>query len=339
MAQKKGKLSKKAQISIISAGLALLLAIALIITNVFIPVKYLSAYFVAKDKNVEGQMRVTFLDLGNSDCTLIELPDGKTMLVDGGNGTHANTVKALKELNRRGVDKIDYLICTSVSDETCAGLSEIIKYKKTDTVYAPYCTTLYVTEGYRKFSEELKRQNKDFTVAEYGQGVVNGEYGYSFCFLSPSVHSNPKGEYESLNKDPTPKNIRNASAVIWLEYGGTGILLLSNAGKEVQEKLVNSYSDGIGLDFYGKAVDITNCSIIRVADHGSDDGTYAPLYDLIKPETAIISVGENGRNCPALSAMSDAQNYVKDKLYRTDESGTVTVTVNKGTYEVLKEKV
>ncbi|MBD5584666.1 MAG: hypothetical protein HDQ88_06255 [Clostridia bacterium] len=335
MAQKKGKLSKRALISIISAVLALLLAVALIVTNIFIPVKYLSAYFVLKDENVAGQMRVTFIDVGNSDCTIIELPDGKIMLVDGGNGTHANTVKALKELNRRGIDKIDYLICTSVADETCAGLTEILKYKKAEIVYAPYCTTPYVSEGYRKFSEELKRQNKDFTVAEYGKGVVNPEYGYSFLFLSPSVHSNPQGEYESLNKDPTPKNIRNASAVIWLEYAGVGILLLGNAGKEVQERLVNAYSDDIGLD----TVDITNCSIIRVADHGSDDGTFAPLYDLIKPETAIISVGENGRNCPALSAVSDAYAYVKDKLYRTDEDGTVTVTVNKGTYEVLKEKV
>lgn len=339
MTRKKCKLSKRAIILIITAIFALLLAISLIVTNVFIPVKYLSAYFVGKDKNVAGQMRVTFLDVGYGDCTLIELPDGKTMLIDGGNGTHANNVKVLKELNKRAVEEIDFLICTSVADETCAGLCEILKYSKVKTVYAPYCNNVYVTEGYRKFQEEIKRREIDCVTAEYGEGFRNGESNYSFCFLSPSVHTNPQGEYESLNKSPTPKNIRNASAVIWLEYGGISFLFMSNAGKEVQKKLVTAYSDGIGFDFYGQTVDITSCSVIRVADHGSDDGTYAPLYDLIKPETAIISVGENGRGCPSLSALGDAYNYVKDRLYRTDEDGTVTVTVKNGNLEVFKEKV
>ena len=54
-------------------------------------------YYVKKPdvvKRADGELRVHFLDVGQGDCTLIELPDGKVALIDGGDSTQ-QTEKSL----------------------------------------------------------------------------------------------------------------------------------------------------------------------------------------------------------------------------------------------------
>ncbi len=335
--KKKRKLSRSQLTAIVTAGIGLFIAIVIIVLNVFIPVKYLSSYLVSKNVNEVGQMRVNFLDVGNGDCTVAELPDGKILLIDGGDGTYSHNLKVFKELNSRGIDKIDYLICSSVENEACGGLSEILKYKQVDKIFAPYCPLKYVSEGYESFCEEVERLEKKVTFCEYGIGVFDEESGYSFCFLSPDTHLSDDGEYQALLKDPTAENIKNASAVIRLEYEGVSFLFLGSTGQAVQKKLISDYNFA-DIEIGGHKIDLTDCDVLKMSDHGSTEGAYAPFLDLISPHTAIISVGENGRGCPTLAALANAQNYVGDSLYRTDELGTVTVEVKDGNYEIFKEK-
>lgn len=333
--KKKRRLSRKHIILIVTAGILLVAAISIIILNSFIPVKYLSSFFVLGKPNEEGQLRVNFVDVGNGDCTIIELPDGKVLMIDGGDGTYPRNAEILKELNSRKIDKIDYLICSSVENGSCGGLAEILNYKSADKIFAPYCPVTYISDGFKSFSDAVKKQGKDVSYCEYGVGV-EGE-GYTFCFLSPDSHLYEDGEYGKLLNSPTEQNIKNASAVIWLECGGVNFMFSGNAGQAVQKKLIDYYNVS-GLEFGGRTIDITKCDIVKLSDHGSEAGAYAQFTDLIKPEAAIISVGENGRGNPTLAAIANAQNNVGDRLYRTDELGTITVTVKGGKYEISKEK-
>ena len=129
--KKKMEFSRGRVAAIITAAVVGLLVIVLIVINIFIPIKYLSAYFVGKDEREEDTLRVTFIDVGYGDSTLCEFPDGKVMLIDGGDGSYANNLAILTVLNERGVDTIDYLVCTSVLGEYCGGLDEVISsFKK-----------------------------------------------------------------------------------------------------------------------------------------------------------------------------------------------------------------
>lgn len=335
--KKKRKISRTQIISIVMAGLVLLAVISLIIINAFIPVKYLSAYFVSKNINEEGRLRVNFLDVGNSDCTIVELPDGKILLIDGGDGTYSHNLKIFKEFNSRGIDKIDFLICSSVSGDVCGGLAEVLKYKTVDKIFAPYCPVTYMSDGYNAFCKEVLKLGKEVEFCEYGAGVFDGEAGYSFCFLSPDFHLYENGEYGKLLRDPTSANIKNASAVIWLEYGGVSFLFMGNTGKSVQEKLMDYYNL-TGFEFGGSAIDLTDCDIVKISDHGSKEGECAQFMDFISPDAAIISVGENGNGYPSLPAIASVQRSVGNSLYRTDELGTITIEVKDGNYGIFKEK-
>ncbi|MDE6075525.1 MAG: hypothetical protein K2G26_03720, partial [Clostridia bacterium] len=135
---RKSKLPKRITALIITAVICVVLIAAILVTNIFVPVRYLTAYLVRANKNVNGVLRVSYADAGFGDCILIELPDGKNVLIDGGDGAYPNTLHILRFLNARGVNNIDYLVCSSVKDEHCGGLAELLKYKKVGYAYIPY---------------------------------------------------------------------------------------------------------------------------------------------------------------------------------------------------------
>ena len=327
------KTTKKA---IVLSIIAVVLIIAVLITNAFIPIKYLSAYISSTDKNRQGEMRVRFLDVGFGDCALVELPDGKNLLIDGGDGIYSHELSLLKTLNSSGIDVIDYLVCTSVFSEHCGGLEEILKYKKVKTVYAPYCTNASNFNEYSAFISRAERSAEVVKISEIGEGVTS-EYGYTFTFLSPTTYTFSGGEYDLFNKNPTEQNARAASAVLWLEYAGRGIMFLSDATYGVQSAISVTYSLGGALYFNGRNIDITKCMAVKTACHGASGSVCEAFYDLISPEAAIISVGENGRSYPAEDVVLNLQN--KCSLYRTDADGTICIKIGaNGNYGLTKEK-
>lgn len=341
--RKKRRLSKARLRLIIVAAVTAALVIALLITNVFIPVKYIASYFVLRNRGAEdGVMRVRFVDVGYGDCTIVELPDGKNMLIDAGNGAYKSEARIFKFLNKCDIETIDYLVCTSVNNEHCGGLADIVKRKKIKKVFLPYCLNAYVTDGYRDFISAVNACGAQTVISEYGAGESNEEYGYFFTFLSPTVHSDASetAEYTRLNANPADERARNnASAVMWLEYGKTSFLMLGDVEYDVQNKILDSYLLAVGDgDLYcplnGRGVWLDDCNVIKVANHGNEKSKCAPLYDAVQPETAIVSVGKNGRGCPSVEVLSDAINYVGGDLYRTDDFGTVTVEVTAENYAV-----
>lgn len=332
---KNKKLTKPVISVIVSAVIAVVIIIALLITDVFVPVKYLSAYFVKPHKNKSGELRVNYLSVGFGDCTLIELPDGKNVLIDGGDGAYSNVLHVLKFLNFRGVDKIDYLVCTSVKGEHCGGLSELVKYKSVGFAYIPYCLNTRITAEYRSFIAEIENSNVPYGYACVGEGVVGD--GYFFTFLSPTNYLSPHGEYAAMNENPDKANIENASAVCWLEYDGTAFAFTSDIRADGLKRIVGEYNSAVGLGqpycpIGGYSVKLDKCKILTAPAHAGKDNTYAPWYDLIKPEQTVISVGKSYAGYPSDMALSDICNYCKP-LY-TMYDGDITVTVKDGGYTI-----
>ena len=329
---KAGKIFFITVVSVVAA-----VVVALLITNIFVPVKYLFAYFTIANSNKDGEFRLSFLNVGYGDCVVAEFPDGKTLLVDGGNGSYSNNLKVLSELNSRGIDKIDYLVCTSVSAETGGGLSDILRYKDVERVFIPYCPFTYVTEEYRSFILELDKTDIEAQTLEYGVEVYDDESDFGFSVLSPSNHLLENGEISDFLNDPSEKNINNASAVIYIDYKGFGALLCGNGGTEVLDKL-NTFCQ-TGVEINGRTIDLKNCKIITLPNHGSGASGLNTLMQSLSPRYAVLSVGENAKNLPSPSAISTAQNVVGENFFRTDFDGTITVTVKSdGTINLSKEK-
>ncbi len=323
------RLSKGAVTAIISIASAAVVICTLLIVNIFYPLKYITAFLVSGSRSPEGELNVHILDVGQADCAIVELPDGKTMLIDGGDGSYKNTLRILTELGRLDIDTIDYLICTSVSDEHCGGLAEIIKYKTVGTIYYPYCNNRYITDGFRTFCSAAESSGAELVISEYGVGAESGD-DFFFCFLSPSNHLSPLSEYADLNSDPTQENIDNASAVLWIEYAGAGIFWAGDARTDVLELIADVYVQGLEEDYFsfnGHTIDFSRCALYKVAAHGSENSRCTTLTDILMPGISVISVGaDNAEGCPAASVMTDLAAW--GDIYLTQYAGSVNIRIS-----------
>lgn len=342
MTSKNNRLTKGRIIAIITAAVVCVLVLTLIIINIFIPIKYLSAYFVVEEEREEGVLTVTFIDVGYGDCILCELPDGKILLIDGGDGSHQSTLAILRKLNERGVDKIDYLVCTSVLTEYCGGLAEIIEYKEVGQIFMPEISDSLtdITEAYAEFVEAAENSDAEISYCSYGNGAVGEDY--FFTFLSPSSADDPMGYYAALNSSPTDENILNASAVIWLEYAGRSFAFTSSAGKDALEDIVDSYNMMTEAgDKYGAIGDysvvLSDCDVVSVPGHGREECSSAIWYEALSPSVAVISVGENYSGYPSTQALADIGSVAETLL--TMEHGDISITVDKnGNLNIIYEE-
>ena len=72
-----------------------------------------------------GGLTVTYLDVGQGDCTLLQC-DGQVMLIDAAEGNQANKITAY--LKQHGVTAIDYLVCTHAHADHCGGMKAVIAH-------------------------------------------------------------------------------------------------------------------------------------------------------------------------------------------------------------------
>ncbi|MCD7728635.1 MAG: MBL fold metallo-hydrolase [Clostridia bacterium] len=335
MAKGKGKLTKGAIAAIISIATTAVVISTLLIINLFFPLKYASAYFVTRSRSPSDGMYFHFLDVGHADCAIVEFPDGKVMLIDGGDGTYASTHKILKTLNGLDIDYIDYLVCTSVNEEHCGGLADIIEQKSVGTIYYPYSANVYITDEYYAFYNAAKECGAQMVVSEYGAGDESDGGEYFFVFLSPVNHGSALSEYTTMNTSPTAENMDNASAVMWIEYAGNGVFYASDVHTDILSSIVKDYNfynnDGLGSYFTlgSHEVDFSNCVLYKTANHGSYDSICSELYNLLSPSYSVISVGEqNASDCPSVYVMADLYQY--GDIFITMYTGDVAAKIDEG---------
>ena len=89
---------------------------------------------VALSTVAEGEMYVTFLDVGQGDCTIIQTKDGN-MMIDAGNNSWGETVVAA--LDERGIEELDYLILTHPDADHIGGADNVLREITVEKVLMP----------------------------------------------------------------------------------------------------------------------------------------------------------------------------------------------------------
>lgn len=91
---------------------------------------------VSADAINRADFEVTYLDVGQGNCAVIRLPDGKVAVVDGGNVVYGK--KIVDFLKSKNVERIDYLIATHADVDHIGGLLDVLLEFEVKNIYRPF---------------------------------------------------------------------------------------------------------------------------------------------------------------------------------------------------------
>lgn len=233
---------------------------------------------------------VHYIDVGQGDSELV-CCNGEYMLIDAGEPDASDAV--LEYLDRHGIDKLDYLVCTHSHSDHCGGLDAVVERLDVGTVFtSPYAGD---SPSYEIFTDAVYGAGLELTVPELGESYRLGEASFSFI--------GPVEDYDNTNDD---------SLVLRLEYGDTSFLFTGDMTAKAEKDLIK---DGASL----------RCDVLKVGHHGSSGSScYQFLYEA-QPGIGVISCEKgNSYGHPheeTLSRLDDADVTV----YRTDLEGSIVI--------------
>lgn len=237
----------------------------------------------------EGELRVSFIDVGQGDSEFIELPNGETLLIDAGtNETGADVVNYIESL---GYSSIDYVVGTHPHEDHIGGLGDVIRTFDVESVYMPKVTA--DTKTFEDVLDAVDEKGLTINTAKAGVTLVDGDR-LSVKMLAPVLD-----EYDNTN---------DYSAVIKVAYGDTSFLFTGDA-EEYAEDLITGDVDS---------------DVLKVGHHGSSTSTGEAFLERVSPSYAVISCGlGNSYGHPHAETIEKLGGI---PVFRTDEMGTIVAT-------------
>ncbi len=276
-------------------------------------------YLYARDNN--ESLRVTAIDVGQGSSTLIRLPGGKKILVDGG-GFYENIFDVGKYvvapyLWHERIKDIDIVVLTHPHPDHLNGLLYILSNFDVKEVWSNGETAEIETyEDFAKIINDKKITHR-LISGDIGHITMNGA---TVTILNPSKTIN-------LRKDMSRKfdKTNNDAIVMKLTLGNVSVLLPSDISEPTEASLVKSDKD-------------LRSQIMFVPHHGGFTSSTMPFLYRTKPEIAVISCGaDNVYNDPRPDVL---KRYLRlgTKILRTDINGAIDITTdgNNITYSSYK---
>jgi competence protein ComEC len=224
-------------------------------------------------------LRITLLDVGQGDAIYMESEEGTSFLIDGGSANvgKVGTYRIVPFLKFQGVSKLDYAIITHTDQDHINGLSEMIEQELFPIGCLVLPDLLNRDEAYSKLESLAKEKGISLQYIKAGDYIREGLLEIN-C-LNPAT-------------DDTDMTSNAGSTVLSVTYCEFDMLLTGDLEKEGEERLVQRLKDNV----YDKRWGITpaiDYEVLKVAHHGSKYSTSEEFLDLITPEYALISCGEN----------------------------------------------
>lgn len=236
-----------------------------------------------------GQIEFHVIDVGQGDSMLFKLPAGETILIDGG-PTDAGE-RVVSYLKRSGVKKIDLLIATHPHEDHMGGLLTVLDSFPVIKVWDSGHNLGTATQ--RKFLERVKKSSAKFEITRAGSMQKIGDVAVRVIAPVTSPKKN-----DDANK---------SSIITHITWKKVSFLLMGDA-EHKERKIIDSYPRSV---------------VLKVAHHGSRNGTTKSLLQKVKPRIAVVSCGkDNSYGHPHKEVIKLLEEF-KVKLYSTVEGNII----------------
>lgn len=248
-------------------------------------------------KNLD-QLRMTVLAVGRGSATVIELPDGRTILYDVGSSLPSDAGRTVVGpfLNHRGIRHLDRVYISHPNLDHFSGLPTLLDQVDADAVIVNSCFGPKSAPGSpsRRLLDLLSARGQALHVLDASTPSWEID-GVRFELLWPRGDCDP-----SLSANDT-------STVLRLKYAGRSILLTGDIEDRAQQALLAH--GGLHAD------------VLLLPHHGGVRSSSAEFFRAVSPRFAIRS--SNERTPQTLSGLPAVIGDVA--LYNTADVGAVQI--------------
>lgn len=247
---------------------------------------------VIKDTVAYGEMRVTFLDVGQGDCTLVQA-DGHNALIDTGNNDQGEKVVAY--LKSQGIDTLDYLILTHPDADHIGGGDNVLESVEVSRILMPDVANDTMT--YEEVMDDIDIYQVEVVHPEVGDTFELGDA--VFTVLCP--------EEELVSES----DMNGSSVGVKLVHGNNSFVMCGDAEEKSEQAMVSRFGEHLEAD------------VLKCGHHGSSTATTEAFLQAVNPTWAVISCGkDNSYGHPHSEVLAKLQDE-DVQVYRTDELGSV----------------
>ncbi len=241
---------------------------------------------------------ITVLDIGQGDAIVIELPYRKAVyMIDAGGTLSSDFSQASKDtfeqvidpfFKSKGISKINAIMLSHADHDHIGSVSFILEEYQVDQIIT---SPFFEKDTLADFIDT----NRSFHHVTVKEGETLNLEHQQFQVYYPS-------------RDQSDKN--ENSLVVSSKFGSQKWLFTGDVGKSGENEIIQQFPN---LDV----------DILKVAHHGSNSSTSESFLKAIKPELAVISVGQNNRyNHPHQEVLQHLNNKGV-RVLRTDQSGAI----------------
>ncbi|MGN7476714.1 DNA internalization-related competence protein ComEC/Rec2 [Solibacillus silvestris] len=270
---------------------------------------------------LHNDLKIAFVNVGQGDCIVIELPYRKSVIVIDAGGLLRFEQEKWKErqtpyevgrqvvvpyLKGRGIQSVDTFILSHADADHVEGAEEVLREVIVEEVHVTPNSIAKPVMG--DFMQELKKTNTKLIEKMAGNGWQVG--AASFEYLWPM-----ETHYEG----------NNDSLVLLVEQKQFQALFTGDLEKEGEQQLVRLYGDKL-----------RNIDLLKVGHHGSKTSSIEEFVALAQPGFAVFMAGKNNRYMhPHIDVVNrfEARNI---PYATTGVDGTVEVTVRQGEMYIEK---
>jgi competence protein ComEC len=261
----------------------------------------------------QDALRVTFLDVGQGDSTLIDFPDGRMALVDTGQGGRHPAARALRQLlAARRRQRIDLVVITHGHPDHYGGLQPLLEELEIGELW---------------LNGQLLVEERDGAMTALASAAL--AQGTKLRF-PPELCGKPRrfGEAQLEVLWPCPRydpelDLNDNSVTIRLTFGQRSFLLTGDLESESERRLVEAHR-------------IEPVDVLKVAHHGSKTSTSPGFVDAARPSWAVISSGAGNRYGHPSPTVIGRLRSGGATVFRTDVHGGVVMRTDGQHLEVVR---